>query len=339
MVIFRRSEVNILDSSIPIFRKVVLNELNRQCTLSNSSSSTHNLSRRKFCQHVSISYICGRRTSLYSRRNWWKEKKRQLRGLLCRSRSWMETLPEPAKARGRSQRMIHLILLNWWCVLAFDIDLSGKKWSYPYKEFPDVAAIIWSKIDQKLIPQNSRFSWFWADGWAGSSWQRLQSLATAEMLILYALLLSSLQTSFAAEQIAFKTPSKLRIPSSSPPPSSTHSLTLVHALHLSHSHKPILHRRYSPQELSVLSSDEGHSNTQEIRTTREKLWRPSLNKAFQAQRRARRGVRIASDGTWTSFFFSSACFHVFLFASSTCCSFRVSNLPSLLSAFCPSLFV
>lgn len=118
------------------------------------------------------------------------------------------------------------------------------------------------------------------------------------MLILYTLLLSSLHTSFAAEQIAFQPPSPLQIPSSSPPPASTHSLTLVHALHLAQSDKPILHRRYSTQELSLLSSDEGHSNTQEIRTTREKVWRPSSNEAFQAQRRAnyyhKRSVRTGN---------------------------------------------
>ncbi|KAL8286351.1 hypothetical protein RQP46_004368 [Phenoliferia psychrophenolica] len=79
-------------------------------------------------------------------------------------------------------------------------------------------------------------------------------------------------------------------PFSAPPPpaSRQHSLTLKHAIHLSHTHRdrPALHRVFSESDLLSIESAEGHSNTQVISTVRTTAWRPSSQRAYQAARRA-----------------------------------------------------
>lgn len=90
----------------------------------------------------------------------------------------------------------------------------------------------------------------------------------------------------AASASAAVTP---QLPFSAPAaPPNQHTLTLKHAIHLSHTHRdrPALHRIFSDDDRLSIESAEGHANTQTVSTVRTKAWRPSSQRAYQAARRA-----------------------------------------------------
>jgi hypothetical protein len=107
---------------------------------------------------------------------------------------------------------------------------------------------------------------------------------TAETMLLLPLWLLAASAS-AAHQIPFGDP-HASLPPVTPPPA--RSLTLRHALHLSHTNRsqPALYKTYTAGDLLSIQAETGHASSQTLRTTRERAWRPSSDVAFQAARRS-----------------------------------------------------